>query len=427
MAHIVVAGAGLAGAPLAFEMADVFGGMHQITVVSDRVTFDFTPSNPWVASHMREAADVQVDLAPVFSRKGVAFIHGFISKLRPESNALDLADGRTVEYDYLAIATGPELAFDEVPGLGPDGFTQSICRLDHAEKARAAFDNFLKAPGPIVVGAAQGASCFGPAYEFALILDTVLRKKRLRDRAPITFVTSEPYIGHLGLDGVGDTKSMLEGELRDRDIKWTVNARITRVEAGRLTAEEIADDGAVSRTHDLPFAYSMILPAFRGAGAWKGIEGLVNPRGFVLTDKTQRNARYPNIFASGVCVAIPPVGKTPVAVGVPKTGFMIESMSRAVVANLKALLEGREPDTEATWNAVCLADFGDRGVALVAIPQIPPRNMNWTAEGRWVHFAKAAFETYFLDKVRRGVSEPFYERAVMDWLGITKTRRKEPA
>ena len=40
-----------------------------------------------------------------------------------------------------------------------------------------AFEEFAKAPGPIIVGAAQGASCFGPAYEFAFILDTELRQR----------------------------------------------------------------------------------------------------------------------------------------------------------------------------------------------------------------------------------------------------------
>ena len=100
--------------------------------------------------------------------------------------------------------------------------------------------------------------------------------------------------------------------------------------------------------------------------AIRNLEGLVNPRGFVLIDKHQRNPAFPNIFAIGVTVAIPPMGKTPVPVGVPKTGFMIESMVTATAHNIGALLRGKEPTTEATWNAVCIADFGDGGVAFVA-------------------------------------------------------------
>ena len=102
----------------------------------------------------------------------------------------------------------------------------------------------LQSPGPIVVGAVQGASCFGPAYEFAFILDTELRKRRIRDRVPMTFVTSEPYIGHLGLDGVGDTKGLLESEMRNRHIKWITNAKVKAVERRQDEVEEVDEDGA---------------------------------------------------------------------------------------------------------------------------------------------------------------------------------------
>ena len=90
--------------------------------------------------------------------------------------------------------------------------------------------------------------------------------------------------------------------------------------------------------------FAMLLPAFRGVAAVRGIEGLTNPRGFILVDKHQRNPAFPEIFAVGVCVAIPPIGKTPVPVGVPKTGFMIESMVTATARNIERLIAGQKPD-----------------------------------------------------------------------------------
>jgi sulfide:quinone oxidoreductase len=166
----------------------------------------------------------------------------------------------------------------------------------------------------------------------------------------------------------------------------------------------------------------MLLPAFRGVEAVRGIEGLTNPRGFILADKNQRNAAFPNIFSLGVCVAIPPTGKTPVPVGVPKTGFMIESMVTAIAQNLAELVEGKPVTNEATWNAICLADFGDGGVAFMAQPQIPPRNVNWAAKGHWVHLAKVGFEKYFLGKIKRGESEPFYEKFALELIGARKLK-----
>ncbi len=380
-------------------------------------------SNPWVAVQWRKRDAIEVHLPPVFAKRDIAFKGVGAKRVSPALNQIELNDGAVVDYDYLVIATGPELAFDEIAGLGPHGgFTQSVCHVDHAEAAGTAFDAFVLNPGPIVVGAVQGASCFGPAYEFAMILDTELRRRKIRDRVPMTFVTSEPYVGHLGLDGVGDTKGLLESEMRNRHIKWVTNARVTSVEAGLMHVEEIADDGAVKQTHDLPFAYSMMLPAFRGVAAVRGVEGLTNPRGFIVIDKHQRNPTYPNVFGLGVCVAIAPTGKTPVPVGVPKTGFMIESMVTAIAHNMTEILDGKPPTHEATWNAFCLADFGDGGVAFVAQPQIPPRNVNWSASGKWVHLAKVGFEKYFLGKIRRGETEPFYEKLALEMMGLRKIK-----
>ena len=422
MSHIVILGAGLGGTIMAYEMKTKLRRDDRLTVVNLGSTYSFVPSNPWVAVGWRQPAEIEVDLAPVLKQRGIELRPEGAKRVEPAENRIQLNDGTSIYYDYLIIATGPDLAFDEVPGLGPNAHTQSVCQTDHALQAKVAFDKLVKTPGPVVIGAVQGASCYGPAYEFAFILETALRNARVRDRVPMTFVTPEPYIGHLGLDGVGDTKGLIESAMRDRHIKWITNARTTKVDAEKLVVEEVNDDGSVKATHELPFAFSMLLPAFRGVPAVLGVEGLTNPRGFIVIDKHQRNPTFPNVFGVGVCVAIPPVGKTPLAVGVPKTGFMIESMVTATAENIASLLKGEQPKAVATWNAVCLADFGDDGIAFVAQPQIPPRNVNWSSQGKWVHAAKIGFEKYFLRKVRQGKAETFYENLVLDMLGIKKLK-----
>ncbi|QYZ70455.1 NAD(P)/FAD-dependent oxidoreductase [Neotabrizicola shimadae] len=423
MAHVVVLGAGLGGAIMAYEMKDQLRKEDTITVVTKDPVYHFVPSNPWVAVGWRDRDDISIDLAPTMRKKGIDFKPVAAQKLHPDENRIELVDGSSVSYDYLIIATGPELAFDEIEGFGPHGgHTQSVCHIDHALKAKDAFEQLLKKPGPVIIGAAQGASCFGPAYEFTFILETALRRAKVRDKVPMTFVTAEPYVGHLGLDGVGDTKGLLESEMRAKHIKWMTSTKVTKVEDGKMHVQEIAEDGSVKSEKELPFAFSMMLPAFRGIKAVSGIEGLSNPRGFTIVDKHQQNPKYRNIFAVGVCVAIPPMGPTPVPCGVPKTGFMIESMVTATAHNIGNILRGREPDQVGTWNAVCLADFGDSGIAFVAQPQIPPRNVNWSSSGKWVHLAKIGFEKYFIRKIRKGQSEPFYESLALKSLGIDKLK-----
>lgn len=166
----------------------------------------------------------------------------------------------------------------------------------------------------------------------------------------------------------------------------------------------------------------LILPAFKGVDAVANVDELCNPRGFVFVDEHQRNPTYKNIYSASVCIAIPPVEATPVPTGAPKTGYMIESMVTAIVKNIGNELAGKEPEAKATWNAICLADMGDTGAAFVALPQIPPRNVNWFKKGRWVHLAKIAFEKYFIRKMKKGTSEPIYEKYVLKQLGIERIK-----
>jgi sulfide:quinone oxidoreductase len=95
-------------------------------------------------------------------------------------------------------------------------------------------------------------------------------------------------------------------------------------------------------------------------------------------------------------------------------------MVTAIVHNIADELADKTPSTKATWNAICLADMGDTGAAFVAIPQIPPRNVAWFKIGKWVHLAKIAFEKYFIRKMKKGTSEPLYEKYILKLLGIEK-------
>lgn len=425
MAHIVIMGAGTGGMPAAYEMREKLDKAHKVTVVNAVDYFQFVPSNPWLAVGWRTRDDITFPIRPYLEKKGIDFIASAVEKIDAANKRLALANGDSLDYDYLLITTGPKLAFEEIEGLGPHGgHTHSVCTSDHAEAAWAGYQKFIQDPGHVIIGAAQGASCFGPAYEYAFILDTDLRKRKIRDKVPMTYVTSEPYIGHLGLGGVGDSKGMIESELRNRHIKWITNAKISRVAAGKMFVAEHNEAGEVIKEHELEFNYSMVLPAFKGVDAVANVEGLCNPRGFVIVDEYQRSPTFPNIYSAGVCIAIPPVEATPVPTGTPKTGYMIESMVSAIVQNIEAELSGKQPSHKGTWNAICLADMGDTGAAFVALPQIPPRNVNWMKKGKWVHVAKVAFEKYFLRKMKRGSSEPLYEKYVLKALGIERLREK---
>ena len=430
MARIVVIGASTGGLPFAYDMKKTVGKAHQVIVISNNPNFNFIPSNPWVAVGWRSEADISFELAPRLKRKDIELVVGEATEIKPDDNQVVVNGEQVVDYDYLVLATGPKLAFDEVEGLGPDGHSVSICTTAHAKIASDEWETFCaNGGGPIVVGAVQGASCFGPAYEFAAIMDTDLKKRGIRDKCPMTFVTAEPYIGHLGLGGVGDSKGLLESEFRHRHIKWITNAKVASVAEGLVTVEQVNDEGEVIKTIEVPTKHTMMLPAFKGVDVVSKLaevnEGYVNPRGFVMINEYQQSPVKDNIFSLGVNVAIPPVEATPVMCGTPKTGYMIESMVTAIVHNIEEMIAGQAPTHKPTWNAVCIADMGDTGAAFVAMPQIPPRNVTWAKKGKMMHLAKIAFEKFFIRNMKTGNAEPSYQKYIFKMLGIERIKKHD--
>lgn len=395
MGKIIVVGGSFAGLTAAFELRKKLGREHEVLVISNNPQFVFIPSMPWVVLGTRTARDVTFDLEPVLRRKGIQFLNESLLEVKMEQNQVRTTT-RVLDYDYLVLATGPALDFEAVAGIGPHGgYTQSVCSLGHSLKAKDAFEKFLQNPGPIVIGAAQGASCFGAGYEFLLNIDSHLRKIGLRKKVPLVWITSEPYVGHFGLGGVGDSRKLVEQTFNVREITSYANHAIANVTENRVTL----DDGT-----EIPFQYSMIIPPFKGIDAVMRSPGLGNERGFLPVSKQYRHEKFENVFAAGVNVAMSPPEKTPIPTGVPKTGYMSEHMAKTAAVNIVAdITHGEHVELDPTHlKALCLLDAGDSGVYMVADPVFPPQVKHTLRPGKWVHGAKIAFERYFIWKMKTG-------------------------
>lgn len=409
MAHVVVVGAGLGGLPAAYELRHLLPKPHRVTLIAEHDQFTFIPGLIQVALGLKSLHHVQLDLAPLARRHSLHLIRGAVTALQPEQRQLTVAgQPQPIYYDYLALATGASLAFDLIPGLGPQGgFTQSVCTPHHALVAHQTWQAFLENPGPLVVGAAPGAGCFGPAYEFTLMADQVLRRRGLRDRVPITYVTPEPYVGHLGVAGLKQARELTADLMAERGVAVISNAVITRVDGDQISLAEGAP---------LPYRYAMILPAFRGAELIRHVPDLGNNQGFIPVLPTQRHVRFPEIYAAGVAVQLAQPDPTLVPIGMPKSGQMAEAMATALAHNIAVDLGALPgPHQVPTLEALCLAEFGNTGIAYVAAPVLPDpvtgqRRRSYAVRGPWVVWAKAAFEEYFMVKMRTGTGLPWYER-----------------
>jgi len=381
---------------------------HIVTLVSPEETFTFIPGLIQVALNLKPLHHIQIELAELSQRHRFRWLPGQVTALDPYRQQLTVNGETLLDYDFVLIATGASLAFDQVPGLGPDGgYTHSVCTAEHALGARQAWLQFLDHPGSLVVGAAPGTGCFGPAYEFVLMAERELRRRRVRDQVPITYVTPEPYLGHLGVSGVKNAEKLTAELMHRRGIEVITNTAITAATASGIS---LADG------RHLPAHYAMILPAFRGAAFLRAVPGLTDDKGLVPILPTQQHPRFPTIYAAGVSVQLRQPDITDVPIGLPKSGQMTEAMATAAAHNIAVAVGAlNQPMQSPTLDALCFAEFGETGIAYIAAPVIPDpelgkRRSSYAARGSWVVWVKAAFEEYFMLKMRWGIGMPWYEK-----------------
>jgi sulfide:quinone oxidoreductase len=395
--RIVVVGGSFAGLTAAYDLKRELGETADITVIARDERFVFIPSLIWVIAGWRKPGQITFDLAPSLERKRIHFMHATAEGFDMAAGTV-LTDRGEVGYDHLVIATGPKFDFEAVPGLGPAaGTTLSICSMSHSIDAAKAFLDFTQDPGPVVLGATQGASCFGAEYEMVFNIDRALRQAKIRDRAPVTFVTSEPYLGHFGIGGMGHGEPMVKAFFKMRRLESRVGVAFEKVEPGVIH---------LANGEELPFKYAIVIPPFKGVDAVTNTPGLGNERGFIPVDDGYRHVDHPNVYAAGVSVAVAPPEPTPIPTGVPKTGWMSEVMARVAAHNIVADIKGGErkelPFGEIS--ALCIMDAGTQGVILVGDHVFRPRDREWLIPGPWSHWAKLAFEKYYINKMKYGVS-----------------------
>jgi sulfide:quinone oxidoreductase len=364
--RIVILGGSFGGLTVAHELRrSLSARAREIILISRDEHFVFIPSLPWVAVGKRKVPDISFDLARGLKGTGIEFVHAAATGIDATAQKVTLPD-RIIDYDYLVIATGHRSANEAVPGLGPfDGPSHSIMSARETEEAHSAWKVFLESPGPMVIGCAPGASCLGPAYEFAFEVEHALRRRKLRHKVPITFVTPEPFLGHWGIGGAGRGRQVLEDAFDERGVKYVTSAAVSNI---------AADSVALNDGRAFPARYSMIIPALAGVDAVAKTPGLANPKGFVPVDEFYRHKQFQNIYAVGVAVALPPVEETPVPVNFPKTGMMTEQMAKVAALHIASTIEQKASPAPSYLSAACILTMGDTAAYMRAEPIRPPRN-----------------------------------------------------
>ena len=416
MSRIVVLGAGISGHTAAAFARQWLGREHSVTVVSLQDFYNWIPSNIWVGVGLMKPAQVTFPLRPIYDRHGIEFVHGWARDIHPAGDAssntpyvavqpVGAADDarKRIAYDYLINATGPKLRFDKTEGMGPELNSQSVCTAAHASQASIALDEATARMEKgerqrFLVGVGHGTcTCEGAGFEYVVNLEFELRRRGVRDKADITWITNEYELGDFGMGGMAfkqggyvTPSSVFNASLfAERGIEWITRAHVNKVEPDRVSYETL--DG---RQDEEPFDFAMLIPPFSGVGlkafdkAGKEMtDDLFAASGFMKVDadyaakpyetwcasdwpRTYQSPIFPNLFAVGIAFAPPhaisrprksPSG-TVIAPAPPRTGMQSAMIGKAVARSVADMVKGAAAPTHTAsmseMGAACVASAG---------------------------------------------------------------------
>jgi sulfide:quinone oxidoreductase len=416
VSRVVVLGAGIAGHTAAAFARKWLGKADTVTVVSPKDYYNWIPSNIWVGVGLMRPDQVTIPLRPVYARHGIEFVQGTARAIHPEGTEVGATPMVMVEpaagppeariqvpYDYLINATGPRLRFDKTPGLGPDGFSYSVCTEGHAAEAARALSEAVERMRRgerqrFVVGVGHGTcTCEGAAFEYIVNLEFELRARGVRDLADIVWLTNEYELGDFGMGGMHfrhggyiTPSSLFNASLfAERGIDWITRSHVREVERGKIHYETLAGE-----VREQPFDFAMLLPPFSGVGlaafdrqGQDITKSMFQPNEFMKVDadyapkpyeawraadwpRTYQSPAYPNVFAAGIAFAPPHAisrpyaspGGAAIAPAPPRTGMPSAMIGKAVAGSIVDMIHGSPAPTRtasmAEMGAACVASAG---------------------------------------------------------------------
>ncbi|MEZ5191377.1 MAG: hypothetical protein R2734_01710 [Nocardioides sp.] len=356
--------------------------------------FLFNPSLIWVPFGKRGKKDITFKVAPTFEST-----RSSSSMRRPRASTWPGGRSRR------RPGRSPTTTWSSPPATattstscrhGPGGNAHTITTLEDALYAAEGWQRFLADPGDVVISATRLAGCFGAAYEFLFNTSHQLKKAGLKKQVKLTYVTSEPFLGHFGIGGLPHGEELLGMFLKKEKIEAVTNVAMDAVASDAIQ---------LSDGREVPFSFAMVVPPFVGQDFLRDVDGIADAKGYVKVRDTYQTEGYDEVYAVGIAAAVAVPWQTPTPVGIPKTGFPTEAMAHVAAKNIASQIRGEAPKEHKEFGeipAICVMDAGNNGVLILADKMLPPRKHGVLIPGPQNHAMKLAFETYFLWKMKGG-------------------------
>jgi sulfide:quinone oxidoreductase len=378
---ILVLGGGVGGIIAARELRKRLPAVHRVVLVERGESFTFAPSYLWVLTGERSGAGISKPLSRL-ARRGIEVVRGDIRRIDPVRRVVEV-DGRTMDGDYLVIALGAEFAPEIIPGLAESG--DSLYDLAGSERLR---DNLASVRGGriAVLTATPAYRCPAAPYEAAMLIESTLRRRRVRDRVQLDFYAAEP--GPMGVAGP-EVSRAVRGMIEARGIQYHPEHQIKSVDAGRRVLEF---ETGTSAEYDL----LVFVPPHRAPRAARESD-LVAAGGWMQVDRHTLATPHDHVFAIGDVVSIPlKMGKP-----LPKAGVFAHEQAIVVAKNIAREVTGRGEPAAFDGHGECFVEAGDgrAGFGKGNFYAEPAPEIRLYPPSWWWHLGKVMLEQYWLRRV----------------------------
>lgn len=384
----MILGAGTAGTMLANKLRKSLDDSWEMTIVDQDNEHHYQPGYLFVPfKKFKFSPERAVKPRDRFLPKGVRFLTGGIHRVDPGSNQVVLKDGTVLAYDWLIIATGTTPRPERTPGLTDERIWRrsafDFYTLEGATALRSAIESFEG--GKLVVHLSEmPIKCPVAPLEFALLAEDHFRRKGIRHKVDITYVTP--------LDGAftKPVASKTIGNLfEERSIRIAPDFVIDNVDPD--TKELVSYDG-----RRVGFDLLVSVPVNMGA-QFVIDSGLGDDLGFIPVDKhTLRSDAHENIFVVGDATNVP----------TSKAGAVAHFQADHFIENFSNAVQQRPMTSLYDGHANCFVESG-RGKAMLLdfnydtepltgtfpYPVVGPLTL--LGESRLNHLGKLAFEQIY--------------------------------
>ncbi|WP_282135506.1 type III sulfide quinone reductase, selenoprotein subtype [Seonamhaeicola maritimus] len=400
MKNLVILGAGTAGTMMANHLVSKLPRKEwKITIVDQYKTHYYQPGFLFLPFDIYNENQVKKE-GKKFIPKGVNYIQKKIDRIISDENKISLED-ETLDYDILIIATGSKIAPDEVEGMQGENWQKSVFDFYTYEGALALRNKLREwEGGKLVVHITEmPIKCPVAPLEFAFLADSYFKKKGMRDKVEITYVT--PLSGAFTKEKCSKSLGYL---LKEKNVNLEIDFAIERVDNENSKIIDYADK-------EVDFDLLVTVPTNMGDEVIER-SGLGDDLNFVPTHhNTLQSLAHENIFVIGDASNVP----------ASKAGSVAHFQAETLTDNILLYVEGKPLKEEFDGHANCFIETGENKALLIdfnyehepvegTFPFAGIGPLKLLKESVFNHWGKLAFRWIYWNMLIKGIPIPFVSR-----------------